>query len=297
MNESPRERGDRVENRAVLRAVVVALLLASRVATADDPIDLPFADAPVEVLPDHIAIRPLKGSVFHDFDHRVVFESGSTHLVMEATPTALADDSDLAAQVARGLAREPARVAGARVEPFATALGTTALRVVPRAPARANELIFAAYVVGPQGTVDQLAFYVEEDAGARDLSWRSVAERIARTAQSPLTDLTTEELGPWTIALPAGAKRDGGDGSIQFFSTNAINCMVINDAHPPPEPAGPLDTEGRLLGQAVTWHLYRHTGDVQATALAGTTYVSCSATTARNLAYARRLASTLAVKP
>jgi len=192
--------------------------------------------------------------------------------------------------VTRANAREPARVRDARVEPLALASGLRAVAVAPRAPARSNELLYAAYVANPvTGAVVRLAFYVEaDDDSARDLSWRATAERIARTADLPFE---TVAIAAWTVQAPPGTTAEHR-GRIDVVRVTPDSACALGTDVRTRHGIEPAHVAGVVLGTAVDWEVWEHATDTETTAV-GDLHLACEGRDARAMALLRYVASTL----
>jgi hypothetical protein len=283
--------------RAVIVLFVVAGVAVAGVAAADPPDNpraLPLTGDAVEVIAGHLAIRPLAGAEIDHGRMRITYRWGQASVVMTMSTTTLAGGADLRAEIVRAVADDDRRVAAAQVVPLAVAAPLSGFAVVPRTPARADELVLAAYVAGADGSVDRLAFYIDDDGAAELPAWVDVARAIAETASA--SSLAPTRMGRWVIDLPRAGRVRTDAGTRAAFRLSSLGCAV--------ESGGPalavLDaaaaTDGVLLGQRTTWWTV-HSYVWEASAQVDETRILCLGQDRQQLDYARFLAGTLVLAP
>lgn len=195
-----------------MRTVLVGIAMWSRVAAADSPLELALAHEPHAFLDGHLQLVLLAG--MEAGDDGAVFDWGTARFVMKLYWTDL-DGKRLRSSVGADLRTQG--IAHPTIGALAVAKPLVAYAVTPALPRHGEDLLFATYLASPDGTVDLLAFYVD-DGGVDDAAtWRTLARQIAASALPG----TARSAARWatifdyTIAVPAGGtllplRYDGG---------------------------------------------------------------------------------------
>jgi hypothetical protein len=270
-----------------VRALAVLVVVWCRLARADDP---GLEREPIELIGGHLGVRVLIGSEL-DAKHRVVFTSRAASLILAGYPTELVSGPSLKESIADDLAKDDTRIATARIEPLALAKPMVGYSVIPRSRARADELVYAAYIVSPDGTVDVLAFYVEADRGSDPSVWIDVARKIATTATPPVLDKMT--LGSFAISVPCGSQRRRIGTNDYILAPDGGRCAISGDSPASLIPDTAQRSPGRILGKSIEWTTWTDeywwaVADVDAV------HILCIAGTMRSIARMRYIAGTLA---
>jgi hypothetical protein len=271
-----------------VRALVLWIVAWSRLASAGDR---GLERAPIELLGGHLDVRVLIGSEVDSKRDRVVFNSEPASLILAAHPTELVAGPSLKQAIAAELAKEDPRVATARIEPLVLAKPMVGYSVIPRSRARADELVYAAYIVSPDGTVDVLAFYVEADGASDPSIWIDVARKIATTATPPL--LVQTAIGSFVISLPQGSRTRRIHGAYIVRVSDDGGCSIADDGRFDVIPDTADRVPGRILGTSVEWATWSD-DDEWAVTDVDRLHIVCASSHPRSLARMRYLAGTLA---
>ena len=261
-----------------MRRLAVVMFLWSQFAAADDPRAISREQHSEELLHGHIAVRLLRGSLVER--DRVVFDWGTARLYVKAFERDVHAGSGFRAAIADDLAREGI---DARVAPLRVARPLVGYEVVPRRRPGADDLIYGAYLAGPDGNVDLLAFYVDF-GGLDDLAaWTAVARDLAASASWP--EHVRVGIGAMTIEIPRSGQHDASTIEVRGRG----RCALTAGVEPGLLPSGAELVAGRMLGQRAYWWVG---GDHAVTFVDGLR-VECAAADARGLAYMMYLAQTL----
>lgn len=258
---------------------LAVVLVWSRVALADSPRTIERAPDRAEVGRGHLALRLLRGTAVEG--GRAVFDWGTARFVLAVYERNLQPGPGLRRAIMADLSRERLE---ASVAPLDLAKPLVGFDVVPRRRPGPDELIYGAYVAGPDGNVAVLAFYVD-DGGLADLgAWTEVARDIVATAAWSAQDAMN--LGAFRAELPATASHTRHSLTVPREGS----CMIGRGDGAQTAPIGTERVPGHLLGKQVTWYV----GESVALAAIGDVSVVCDAVDARGLAYVRYLAERLA---
>ncbi len=240
----------------------------------------------------------IHGSTVDRYGHGATFDWGTARLYLKVYPTKLVADAGFKKAIVDDLSKQAPRIAGSRVEPLVLAKPLVGYAVIPRTPAREDELVYAAYIASDDDSVDLLVFYVDVGGVADQTAWIDVAKGIVAATTAPLPPpmppLEKTPIGSLTISLPHGTRVRNFSAVQHFFDVPHVGtCSIAEDGGTTSRiPEDAKRVPGHVLGELVDWVVWEDDGWWETVNVA-TIHLLCSAEK-RSLARMRGFAESLA---
>jgi len=178
-------------------------------------------------------------------------------------------------------------------------------------------LVYVAYLINADGSVQQVAFYVNPEGTQHAADWTALARKIAASASAGARHLDAKggarALGPLRITLPQGwvtHSQPGPDFAVYRLTkltplgSSPLTCGIYLGGYPAfqfrqagIDASQTRQVKGALLGGVTEWVVWRHDGRSETEAMAKhagqRVHVFCSADAEADLAGLRQLAATL----